>query len=126
MRQEQKVAKETQYLCNMKTNNQNDQICGGVAAQEYVETLANELDNAFAQGESYELGIDEIQVWFDFILVGEPECPQKIVVESNGFHHQSTDIENPDGLSVWGMCLKAAESFLDLLVSEYGYNPVCE
>ena len=104
----------------------NDRICGGVAAQGYVETLANEMDNAFAQGEFYQLGIDEIQVWFDFILVGEPECPEMIAIESNGFHYHRTEIENPDGLSVWGMCLKAAGSFLDLLVDDYDYNPVSQ
>ncbi len=112
------------YLCDMKKMIHNDRICGGVAAQEYVETLANEMDNALAQGEFYEIGIDEIQVWFDFILVGEPECPDMIRIEANGFLLNRYEVINDEGLTIWGICQKAAEFFLNLLLNEYNYNPV--
>ncbi len=104
----------------------NDQICGGVAAQGYIETLANELDNAFAQGESFERGIDDIQVWFDFTLVGEPECPDKISVETNDFIHERYEIANDEGLSVWGLCCKAADWFPRILAEDFDYNIICQ
>lgn len=111
----------------MKNSFHYDQICGGVAARGVKFTpdyFANRLDEAFADGSTYEVDIEDVQIWFEFTLIGDPQCPERIEFTTNHLPFVMFDYQdgfkNTEGLSVWGLCQKASLSFFNCL-SEFDY-----